>query len=340
MAMDDLVVQALGKLVPGGVRWGELPRDHRVLRWVEAGSGRPAVVLDAALGEPGSLAWAGVMPLVAPLARVLAYDRAGIGASDPVSPLTLAAQIDDLAAVARQAGGHCVLAGHSWGALLAQLVALRHPELVAGLVLVDPADEQFLAALTPEEYRQEIDSATAVLDQYESGTLPDTIRDTFRSFAQHLTADQQVQALILDAYVSCYVRPSQARMVGQEKRLVFESLPVVHQSRAAGTLPDVPVVIFSATTGRSKEQRELWTGFHADLAASVAQGRHVVLPRTSHATNQERGPEIAEAINSIIEQVRRQDAPAGLVHVEAPVVRHPAGRTGHRLVSRVALRRR
>jgi pimeloyl-ACP methyl ester carboxylesterase len=302
--MDDLVIQALGELVPGGVRRGELRRDHRVLRWAEAGSGGPAVVLDAALGEPGSLAWAGVIPLVAPLARVIAYDRAGIGASDPVSPLTLAVQVDDLAAVAGQARGRCVLAGHSWGALLAQLVALRHPELVAGLVLVDPADEKFLAALPPEEYRQEISSAAAVLDQYASGTLPDTVRDTFRSFAQQLTADQQVQALILDAYVSCYARQSQARMVGEEKRLVFESLPLVRQSRAAGTLPDVPVVIFSATTGRSPEQREMWTGFHADLAASVPMGKHVVLADTSHATNQERAPEIAEAINRIIGQVR------------------------------------
>jgi hypothetical protein len=64
--MDDLAVQALGPLVPGGVRLGELSRDGRTLRCVEAGSGAPAVVLDAALGEPGSLAWAGVLPLVAP----------------------------------------------------------------------------------------------------------------------------------------------------------------------------------------------------------------------------------------------------------------------------------
>ncbi len=304
MAMDDLIIQALGQLVPGGVRWGELQRDHRVLRWAEAGSGRPAVVLDAALGEPGSLAWAGVMPLVAPLAGVLAYDRAGIGASDPVSPLTLAVQVDDLAAVARQAGGRCILAGHSWGALLAQLVALRYPELVAGLVLVDPAEERLLAALPPENRQQEIDSAAAVLDRYESGTLPDTIRDTFRSFAEHLTADQQVQALILDAYVSCYARQSQAAMVGQEKRLVFESLPLLRHSRAAGTLPDVPVVIFSATKGQTKELRELWTGFHAELAASLPQGQHIVLPDTSHATNQERAPEIAAAINRIIDQLR------------------------------------
>ena len=60
--MDDIVVRVLGELVPGGVRRGELRRGNRVLRWVEAGSGSPAVVLDAGLGEPGSLAWAGVLP--------------------------------------------------------------------------------------------------------------------------------------------------------------------------------------------------------------------------------------------------------------------------------------
>jgi hypothetical protein len=54
--MDDLVVRVLSRLVDGGVRRGELGRDGRALRWAEAGSGVPAVVLDAALGEPGSLA--------------------------------------------------------------------------------------------------------------------------------------------------------------------------------------------------------------------------------------------------------------------------------------------
>ena len=132
--------------MPAGVKRGEVRRDGRVIRWVESGRGEPVAVLDAAAAEPGSLAWAGVMPLVAARTRVIAYDRAGAGDSDPVAPLSLDGQIGDLTAVLRAAGGGrpVVVAGHSWGGLLAQLVALDHPELVAGLVLADPADENYL----------------------------------------------------------------------------------------------------------------------------------------------------------------------------------------------------
>jgi pimeloyl-ACP methyl ester carboxylesterase len=303
--MDDLVVQALSKLMPDGTRRGELLRNSRTLRWVEAGSGSPTVVFDASLGEPGSLAWAGVMPLVAAHTRVVAYDRAGIGASDPVSPLTLDAQIGDLTAVLRQAGnGPCVVVGHSWGGLLAQLVALDHPELVAGLVLVDPAEEKFLASLPPGELQHGIRYGETILEQHASGELAATVRDIFGVFARRLTQDQQLQALILDAHVWCYANQSQARMVRDEHRLVTESLASIRQSRTGGKLPDVPVVVFSATTGRPGPEREMWTGCHAQLAASVPRGKHIVLPDTSHAVNQERPAEIAETIIQITEEIQ------------------------------------
>ena len=302
--MKDLVVQALGKLMPGEVRRGELPRDDRTLRWVEAGSAPPTVVLDAALGEPGSLAWAGVMPIVAARTRVVAYDRAGIGASDPVWPLDVSTQADDLAAVIRATGnGPSVVAGHSWGGLLAQLVAMQHPELIAGLVLVDPADEEFLA-ISREGFQQGLALGQAVLEQYANGELASTVLETFRPFAQRLTDDQQAQALILEAYLSCYAARSQARMVLGEHRMISDSLLVIRQTRQERKLPDIPVVIISATTDTPKAERETWTGFHADLAASVPSGEHVILADTSHAMNQERPTEIAAAINRVLDMSR------------------------------------
>ena len=75
--MDDPAVTALRELVPGGVRRGELRRGDRVLRYVEAGAGPATVILDAGAAEPGSLAWAGVLPGLLARARLIAYDRAG-----------------------------------------------------------------------------------------------------------------------------------------------------------------------------------------------------------------------------------------------------------------------
>jgi pimeloyl-ACP methyl ester carboxylesterase len=122
--------------------------EPRVVRRVEAGTGECAVVLEAGLNN-GAASWERVMPLLAPHVRVVSYDRAGLGGSAPAPGLvTIDRQIDDLASVITGlAAGPCVLAGHSWGGILVQLLAFRRPELAAGLVLVDPGHEEMDSAL-------------------------------------------------------------------------------------------------------------------------------------------------------------------------------------------------
>jgi len=286
--------------MPAGVTRGEVRRDGRVIRWVESGRGEPVVVLDAAAAEPGSLAWAAVMPLVAAHTRVVAYDRAGIGDSDPVPALTLDAQLGDLTAViqAAAAGRSAVVAGHSWGGLLAQLVALSHPELVSGLVLLDPADENYLAA--PPGLSEGIAMGEQALAQYASGELPGTVRDAFGTYARRLTSDPQVQKLILDAYVRSYAKRTQAAMVQDEHQLIADSLTTIQQRRAKSPALTVPVILFSATTGQPQPDRERYTAYHAALIESLPAGQHVVLPDTTHAMNQERPTELAEAIISLL----------------------------------------
>ena len=305
--MDDLVLRALAELMPCGVQRGELELGGRTLRWVAAGTCEPAVVFDASLGEPGTLAWAGVLPAVARTTRVVAYDRAGLGASDPAAPMTLESQVNDLTAVLRATSdGPSVVVGHSWGGILAQLAALQQPELIAGLVLVDPAEEEYLAALPPHILREGIVNGERVLQQHAAGKLADTVREVFGPFARQLTDDDRLAELILDAHVSCYSRQSQARMIRDEHHLVVESLAAIRQRRAAAPLPDIPVVIFSATTGRPADERAMWTLFHAKLAGSLPQGRHIVLAETSHAINQERPGEIAAAIIGMIKDLRQR----------------------------------
>src|ERR1700677_1681460 len=130
------------------VQVADMDPGPRVVRRGEAGPGQPAVVLEAGLND-GAASWDRVMALLAPHVRVVAYDRAGLGGSDPASGLvTIDRQIDDLAAlITGLEAGPCVLAGHSWGGVLVQLLAFRRPDLAAGLVLVDPGHEEMQSGL-------------------------------------------------------------------------------------------------------------------------------------------------------------------------------------------------
>src|ERR1700722_9679373 len=160
---------------------------RRVVRRVEAGAGERAVVLEAGLNN-GAASWQLVMPLLAPYVRVAAYDRAGIGGSAPAPGLvTIDRQLDDLASVITGlAAGPCVLAGHSWGGMLVQLLAFRRPDLVAGLVLVDPGHEEMQSGLPlpvrlgmrawraafPDELRHDVPATFAALQELRAAPTP------------------------------------------------------------------------------------------------------------------------------------------------------------------------
>jgi pimeloyl-ACP methyl ester carboxylesterase len=128
---------------------------HR-LHLIEQGPqhGGPSVVFDAALAG-SSLSWTRVLPLVAPFARVYAYDRAGLGWSDagPL-PRTAGRSAEELHALlaAARVPAPFVLVGHSYGGLIARIFAARYAGEMAGLVLVDPA--QPADWLKPSPYEQ------------------------------------------------------------------------------------------------------------------------------------------------------------------------------------------
>ncbi len=120
----------------------------RRLRMVDAGPAAgpgPAVLLEA--GSFGfSADWAALQPALAEAGlRSLAYDRAGLGCSDPgPAPrdgLAIAADLEALLEVIGESGPF-ILCGHSMGGLHVHLFAARNRQRVAGLVLVDAATPQ------------------------------------------------------------------------------------------------------------------------------------------------------------------------------------------------------
>ena len=78
--MTDPVIRALREIAPA--TRGQLDLAGRKLRWVESGTGAPTVILIAGRNDT-ALSWGPVLAALGGQARAVAYDRAGLGDSDP-----------------------------------------------------------------------------------------------------------------------------------------------------------------------------------------------------------------------------------------------------------------
>ncbi len=100
------------------------------------------MILECGIGGATSNNWGWIEPDVARFARVVAYDRAGLGWSDP-GPLPRDGRriVAELHLALANAGLHApyVFVGHSYGGLLARIFTAAYPNEVAGLVLAEPS---------------------------------------------------------------------------------------------------------------------------------------------------------------------------------------------------------
>lgn len=323
MAPSDAVVEALSALAAGGVARGGTRIGHgdaaRMVGWVEAGRGHPSPMVVLATGRNDTvISWAPLLAALVASTRVVAYDRAGLGASDPDpgSGLpTVDRQLADLAAVIGHTGaGPCVVVGHSWGGLLAQLLAVRHPELVCGLVLVDPAHPDMLAGL-PRPVRwlnrsvaQHLPSLLCTL-----GVLEPIVQRAARRTASRFSDDPHIRSLVAEAYRT-HARRSQVQASRDELRGIAMSAPLLRQARAASLLPDVPVVVLSATRGLPPRLRQRWTLLQAGVAAAArtGRGRHIVVADAGHAIHHDRPDLVAAAVLEVVQETRRAHSGPGI----------------------------
>jgi pimeloyl-ACP methyl ester carboxylesterase len=116
----------------------------RRLHLLALGVGTPAVVIVPALGS-NVLEWVRVLRGASAETTVCAYDRAGLGWSDPRrGPAGIDAMADDLHALLKAAGiaPPYIIAGNSMGGVIARRFQARYPQDVTGMLLIDSSHEE------------------------------------------------------------------------------------------------------------------------------------------------------------------------------------------------------
>jgi pimeloyl-ACP methyl ester carboxylesterase len=230
-----------------------------------AGTGTPTVVLLNGAGQT-SPQWASVVPAVAQITRVCAYDRAGQGWSEEsphrADATHAAGDLHQLLANAGEAGPY-VLAGHSSGGVHALTYAAMNPHDVAGVVLLDSASPH------------QVDLITSFNGEYQLARRALAVAPTlFRFGIGHITQATATSALPGTAgeQASLFAnRPRGMRNMRAEQTALPDAF---RQAQALTTLGATPLVVLTAQD--NVDHRQGWGSAQDQLAALSTNTRHTV----------------------------------------------------------------
>ena len=279
--------------------------------------GAPSVVLCSGSGDT-TLHWGRVQPVLARTHRVVAFDRAGLGFSDPgPRPRTTSRIVADLRAALSAAGiaPPYVLVGHSMASFETRLFAFQHPDEVVGLVLVDPRGDDLVArcnAATPlgkwinrwswNWNRRNLSLARA---------QPPRGSPEFMALVGG-EADPMLPASVNAALVAASLRPSTWLTIISEGRSLDNGVSAAELAAARRPL-GMPLIVLTAVNDApmwglppldSDAVKAVWKASHDELAALSSRGERRDVVGVGHGIQIERPRVVIEAIHEVI-------APAG-----------------------------
>ncbi len=284
-----------------------------------AGTGSPTVVLDLGQGVPSIYNWRTIQPELAATTRVCSYERAGYGFSDagPL-PRDASAIVGDLHALLHRGNipGPYVFVGHSSGATYARLYADRYRPEVAGLVLIDP-DEDDAGAFDKIYSKAKSDAAKA---QYER---------LLRHCAQEAHAHQmslargdcgrrdpsQPSALhamnmhlffnpgFWDAWLSEFTSGDIDLRELRDEQRDYGRLPMV--VLMAGNSEDDAKDEIGATNAQVARAKALDVKLHAEDAANSGIGMSCLVPGVGHFIHLEKPNAVIDAVLDVVREARQ-----------------------------------
>ncbi|MFZ0255939.1 MAG: alpha/beta fold hydrolase [Gammaproteobacteria bacterium] len=182
------------------------------LFFADYGVGSPLIILHGLFGS--SVNWRRIARFLGQQHRVLAIDLRNHGQSAQAQTMSYAEMVDDLFALMdREALLRATLLGHSVGGKVAMLAALRQPERVAELIIVD---------IAPVQYRRDYTQIITALQGVDLNRV-----------ARRADADVQLKQWIADMRLRSFLLQNLVSEAGRYRWRVFlpglaRALPELH----------------------------------------------------------------------------------------------------------------
>jgi hypothetical protein len=239
------------------------------------GSGKVRIVIEAALCSC-SAEWWHIAQKLSDRYTVLVYDRAGYGTSTVSkldrTPLNIARELYGLLN-SLEISERLVLIGHSQGGLYVQQFARLYPEMVEGVLLLDPLsadDNRFKELLSEEEYRKSgVDKVrTYKLGAAITGTgLGFLLRPLLKKappFFYKAGFSNEAETYIM----ACLTKPRQYKTAIAEYELSHSESEISHLKRK-GNFPEIPMVLVTHNSEISINESIYYGNTTRELAQRV-----------------------------------------------------------------------
>jgi pimeloyl-ACP methyl ester carboxylesterase len=274
------------------------------------GQGSPTVVIEQGL-QGVSSSWEDITRQIAHVTRVCAYDRVGLGYSEPIDHPTRATEVAELLHKLLRGAGvddDLVLVGWSAGGVYIREYQRLYPERVKAMLLVDSSHEQQQIKLpqSPESGR----NLTLKIARYLAPIGLVRLSGIARGQIEHSPVPDKLKPRLIALYQQSHVIQT---MLNESEAFTLDT----QAKQPPASLGDLPLIVL--TPGKSTEQtgpgvtaeyirekQKAWEEMQLELVGLSTKGKQIIAAESGHGIQYDQPELLIASVYELVQLVRDQ----------------------------------